>query len=126
MTQLLTTAPVPAYPRNLAGSLRRWLQRLGFEVQQEDNYRMTQVQATWTDEKEQLFTVIYAHYHPAGEGHVALFSLHVRPVGEAQAKCLVSATHIRRSNEVRLLLLANSFYKTARLAALAAGTLQPA
>jgi len=125
MTQLLTTAPVPAYPRNLASSLHRWFTRLGFEVSQVESCLLTQVQATWTDEKGQLFTVLYAHYHPASGGYTALFSLHVRPVGEAQAKCLVSATHIRRSNEVRL-LLANSFYKIARQAALDAGVLQPA
>lgn len=127
MQELLTTAPVPDYPRNLADTLGAWLQRLGFEVAREENYRLTHVEATWTDAQGQRFTVRYTHYHPAGQPHTALFSLYARAAGATgSGQCLISATHVRRAGEVRLMLLANHFYKQARQAALAAGTLQPA
>ena len=126
MKELLTTAPVPDYPRNLAHTLRKWLERLRFEVAQEDNYRLTHVQGTWTDAAGQLYTALYVHYHPEGQPHTALFSLHVRPAGAPSSQCLISATHVRRGREARMMLLANDHYKKSRQAALAAGVLQPA
>ena len=127
MKELLTTAPIPAHPRNLAATLGAWLRRLGFEVAQEDNDRLTHVQATWTDAQGQLFTVRYTHYHPQGQPQLALFSLYARAAGATgSGQCLISATHVRRAGEARMMLLANNFYKQARQAALAAGVLQPA
>jgi hypothetical protein len=125
MQQLLTTVLVPARPRNLAVTLYHWLRRLGFAVQQQQTDVLTQLHATWADGQGLLFTATYAHHHPEGQAHTGLFSLFVR-AADGQSQCLVSATHIRRGGEARLLLLANHFYKNSRQAALAAGVLQPA
>ena len=125
MKQLLTTAPVPVHPRNLATPLYFWLERLGFEVKREENYLLTRLDATWRDSGGLLFTAIYVHYHPADQAHTALFSLFARSA-EGESQCLISATHVRRAGEVRMMLLANHFYKQARQVALAAGALQPA
>lgn len=127
MNQLLTSVPDAVCPHNLADTLSTWFVRLGFEVIRDDNYRLTHVQATWTDARGQLFTAIYVHYHVEGERHTALFSLFVRPAGaKGSGQCLISATHVRRGREVRMMLLANNYYKTARQAALDAGVLQRA
>ena len=124
----LTIPTVPARPRNLAAFLAPWLQKLGFTISQEENYRLTKLQADWLDADGRRFSLLYCHYHPEADDHTALASLHVRPAGELQgaAQCLVSATHIRKTSEVRLLLLHNKCYKEARQSALNAGTLHPA
>lgn len=126
MSTLLTTQPVPVRPPNLAQALQPWLARLGFVLTQQDNHQLTQLEATWTDAGGQQFVLSYVHYHPADAEQLALGSLHVRPTPGAVALCLVAATHIRKASEVRLLLLANCRYKTARQAALAAATHSPA
>lgn len=125
MKELLTTAPVPVQPRNLAATLHFWFMRLGFAVTREDNYLLTRLDATWIDSGGLLYTAIYVHHHPAGQDHTALFSLFARDADD-RSQCLISATHIRRASEVRMMLLANKFYKDSRSAALAAGVLQRA
>jgi hypothetical protein len=125
MKQLLTTTPVPEYPRNLAATLHYWFERLGFTVTREDDDLLTWLNATWLDDGGLLFTATYGHLRPENEGWTALFSLFVRDA-DGRNQCLISATHIRRACEVRLLLTSNKFYKDSRLAALAAGTLQHA
>ena len=125
MKQLLTVTPVPAQPRNLAATLHFWFMRLGFTVTREDNYLLTRLDATWIDSGGLLYTAIYVHHHPAGQDHTALFSLFARDADDRN-QCLISATHIRRAAEVRMILTSNKFYKDSRLAALAVGTLQHA
>jgi hypothetical protein len=125
MKQLLTATPVPAQPRNLAATLHFWFMRLGFAVTREDNYLLTRLDATWLASGGLLYTASYVHHHPEGQDYTALFSLFVRDA-DGRNQCLISATHIRRAAEVRLLLTANKFYKDSRSAALAAGALQSA
>jgi hypothetical protein len=126
MNELLTSVPDAVCPHNLADTLGAWFKRLGFKVARDDNDRLTHLQATWTDTRGQLFTATYLHYHAADEPHTGLFSLFVRLDGAKSSSCLVSAMHVRRGREVRLMLLANNHYKAARQAALDAGALLPA
>lgn len=126
MSQQPTLARPQANPPDLTAQLRPALERLGFAVQEEATEVMTLLMAEWTDDHQRRFLLTYTHFHPGYMGHIAYVSLRVLRYTAFFPEVLVSDTHVRKVAEVRLLLLNNCRYKKSRLAALAAGTIQPA
>jgi hypothetical protein len=114
-----------ASPPNLAEVLHPALERLGFVVQRLDTPTQTLLMAAWLTAEHHTYQLLYTHARPAASPHTLSY-VSLRVLGRLGAEPLVTDTHVRKLSDVRRLLLHNCRYKTARLAALAAGLLQPA
>ena len=126
MKQFSIPATPQANPPDLSAELLVALERLGFAVQRDETPVMVLLQATWKDDQQRKFILSYTHYHPGYSSHLSYVNLRVLRFTAFFPDVLVSDTHVRKVSEVRQLLLNNVLYKQSRLAALRAGTLQPA
>ena len=115
----------PQGPRNLTVLLATWLRKMGFLVLEQGGVQPTALEATWRGPDDLLYQVSYA-YSPAQGGIFQLLAFTGRGIAAADYRGLVHKAEVNRPREVRFLLLSNIFYREARQAALAAGTLLPA
>lgn len=112
-----TPTPLLPGPRDLGPYVAQLLRQLGFRVweQPAPTPSLSLVTGTWTGLTGEQFSFQYAHHHPAaGPLSWGGCSMGCLPPGAPAPTVCFATTHVRRLREVRLLLLGNDQFATAR------------